>query len=73
MNKLALLAGTDIPVPELELTLHQPRIREIAFIGELEYFMVLQLLCFDKQSLIAANPQGKTALSHMNNFQIFMI
>ena len=72
MNKLALLAGTDIPVPELELTLHQPRIREIAFIGELEYFMVLQLLCFDKQSLIAANPQGKTALSHMNNFQIFM-
>jgi hypothetical protein len=32
--RLALMAGTDIPIPECQLTLHQPSIREIAFIGE---------------------------------------
>ena len=72
MNKLALLTGVDIPIPELQLTLHQPRIREIAYVGEIEYFMTLQLLCFDKQAIMAANPKGSFALSIMSDFQIFM-
>lgn len=72
LNKLALLAGTDIPVPSLGLTLHQPRIKEIAFVGELEYFMSLQLLCFDKSAIIAANQKDASNLSIMSDFQIFM-
>ena len=72
MNKLALLTGVDIPIPDLQLTLHQPRIREIAYVGELEYFLTLQLLCFDKQTIIAANAQGSSALVNMSNFQILM-
>lgn len=34
--------------------------------------MTLQLLCFDKQAIIAANPKGASNLSTMSNFQIFM-
>ena len=72
MNKLALLTGVDIPIPELQLTLHQPRIREIAYVGELEYFLTLQLLCFDKNAIMAANPKGSSVLQIMSDFQIFM-
>ena len=72
MNKLQLISGVDIPIPELELTIHQPTIREISFLGELEYFSSLSLLCFNKATLIAANPKGASRLTEMNDFQIFM-
>jgi len=41
VNKLQLFAGTDIPIPALELTVHQPTIKEISYVGELEYFSSL--------------------------------
>lgn len=69
---LQLMSGTDIPVPSLEISLHQPTIREISFMGEEQYFSALQILCFNKQIILASNPQGSSALSAMNNFQIFM-
>lgn len=69
---LQLIAGTDIPIPELSVSLHQPTIKEIAFIGEEQYFSALQMLCFNKQIIVASNPQGSSALQAMNNFQIFM-
>lgn len=69
---LQLMAGTDIPIPALETSLHQPTIKEISFLGEEQYFSALQILCFNKQIIIAANPQGSSALKAMNNFQIFM-
>ena len=72
MNKLALLTGVDIPIPDLQLTLHQPKIREISYIGELNYFSALQTLCFNKDTIIAANPKGASYLAAMNDFQIFM-
>lgn len=72
MNKLALLTGVDIPIPDLQLTLHQPTIREISYIGELNYFSALQTLCFNKNTIIAANPKGASSLSVMTDFQIFM-
>lgn len=73
MNKLALLSGIDIPIPDLQLTMHQPTIKDISYMGELEYFSILQLLCFNKATLIAANPKGASSLSAMNDFQIFMM
>lgn len=73
MNKLALLAGVDIPIPDLQLVLHQPSIKEISYVGELEYFSALQTLCFNKDTILAANPQGASRLSTMNDFQIFMM
>jgi hypothetical protein len=36
--RLALMCGTDLPIPELQVTLHQPTIKEISLIGEREFF-----------------------------------
>lgn len=67
-NKLALIAGIDIPIPQLQLTLHQPSIKEIALIGDLDFFTGIQCLNINK-NMIA---QGETLLENTNNFQIFM-
>lgn len=72
MNKLQLIAGVDIAIPELQTSLHQPRIKEIAYLGEIEYFSVLSTFCFNKELLMAQNPQGASNLAPMSNFQIFM-
>ena len=37
-TRLALMCGIDFPVPECQLTIHQPRIKEIALIGEADFF-----------------------------------
>lgn len=66
--RLALMAGTDIPIPECQLVLHQTKIKEIAFIGEKEFFMGVQCLNIRK-SMIS---QGESLLADTNNFQIFM-
>ena len=72
MDTIKLMTGADIPIPELGATLHQPTILEISYIGEMEYFATMQLLGFDKNVIIASNPQGASDLVAMNNFQIFM-
>lgn len=73
MNSLALMAGTNIPVVELQTTIHQPKIAEIALIGEEEYFLALQLVCFNRKVLLASQTgQGASSLAALNNFQIFM-
>ena len=46
------MAGIDIPIPELQLTVHVPTIKDIAYIGETKFFMAVQYLCLDKESLI---------------------
>ncbi len=66
--RLALMAGTDIPMPEIQLTIHQPRIREIALMGEPDFFAAAQYLGLQKEQLI----EDKSLLSKMNNFQILM-
>ena len=65
---LALMCGTDIPIPECQLVIHQPRMREIALIGDTDFFTAIQTLCVNK-NMIA---QGETLLADTNNFQIFM-
>lgn len=40
--------------------------------GELNYFSTMQLLCFDKNVIMMANPEGASHLSEMSDFQIFM-
>lgn len=66
--RLALMAGSDIPIPECKLILHQPSIKEIAFLGEDEFFIGVQCLSLNK-SMFA---KDKDALSEVTNFQIFM-
>ena len=67
-TRLALMCGTDIPVPECQLTIHQPRIKEIALIGESEFFSGIQCLCLNKSMFV----KDESALANTNNFQIFM-
>ena len=66
--RLALMCGTDIPVPELKTTIHQPTIKEISYIGEQEFFIGLQTLSINKNMLA----QGNSVLESTTNFQIFM-
>ena len=67
-TRLALMAGSDIPIPECQLTLHQPTIKEISFMGEEDFFKGVQCLCLHKAMFV----EDKDALSNINNFQIFM-
>lgn len=62
------MAGIDIPIPELQLIVHVPTIKEIALMGETKFFMAVQYLCLDKESLI----QDETLLSSLTNFQVLM-
>ena len=67
-TRLALMCGIDYPVPECQLTIHQPRIKEIALIGEDNFFTGIQCLCLNKTMFI----KDESLLSNTNNFQIFM-
>lgn len=66
---LALMTGIDIPIPELQLTLHQPTIKEISYMGDRNFLIGISCLCVDKK---AVTIEDKTLLDNINNFQIFM-
>ena len=66
--RLALMAGIDIPVPECQIVIHQPTIKEIAYLGETDFFTGVQCLCIHKTMCI----QDESLLANTSNFQIFM-
>ena len=68
--RLAMMCGTDLPVPECQLVIHQPKIKEIALLGEQDFFIGAQCLTLNKSMFIT---EGKDVLSNTNNFQIFMM
>ena len=65
--RLALMTGVDIPIPELQVTIHQPTIKEISMIGEQDFFIGIQMLCIDKKMYI----EDENLLANTTNFQIF--
>ena len=67
-TRLALMCGTDYPVPECQLVIHQPRIKEIALLGEQDFFSGVQCLCLNKTMFV----KDESLLANTNNFQIFM-
>ena len=67
-TRLALMCGSDIPIPECQLNVHQPRIKEIALIGEKDFFAGIQCLCLNKSMFV----KDESLLDTTNNFQIFM-
>ena len=68
VSDLALMTGIDIPIVECQLILHQPKIKEIALIGESHFFTAVQCLCLSKTSFI----EDESLLNSTSNFQIFM-
>lgn len=69
LDSLLLLSGNDIPFPEAQVTIHQPILKEIAYIGEEAFFVGCGFLDFSKNLL---NEQDKVRLSNYNDFDIFM-
>lgn len=69
INELQLLAGTDIPFPEAQVTIHQPTLKELSYLGEDKFAYGYQLLKFSKDIL---NEQDKINLSNYSDFDILM-
>lgn len=69
MDELLLLSGNDIPFPEARVTIHQPRLREIAYIGEENFFTGCEFLNFSKDML---QEKDKVNLINQTNFEILM-
>lgn len=68
--RLALMCGTDLPIPQCQLIIHQPTITEISLIGDNIYFTGAQCLTLHKNMFVN---EGKEALNDITNFQIFMM
>lgn len=62
------MTGADIPIPDMQLTLHIPTLKEIAFMGESNFFTAVQYLCLNKEMLV----QDEILLSSLSNFQVLM-
>ena len=68
-NDLLYLSGNDIPFVEAQITIHQPIIKEIAYIGEEVFFTGCELINFSKDIL---SEQDKMNLEDKSNFDILI-
>ena len=69
INDLLLLSGNDIPFVPAQITIHQPTIKEIAYLGEEAFFTGCQLLNFSKNIL---SEEDKVHLENKSNFDILI-
>lgn len=69
VNDLLLLSGNNIPFVPAQITIHQPTIKEIAYIGEEAFFAGCQLLDFSKNIL---SGEDKVNLEERTNFDILI-
>ena len=70
IDELLLLSGNDLPFPEARLIIHQPRLKEIAYITEQRFWPGCELLKFNKEVL---SDEDKIDLSNRSNFNIIMM
>ena len=66
--KLALMTGIDFPIPELQVIIHQPTLKEISMIGETDFFLGIQVLSINKNVYI----QDEQILQQVTNFDVFI-
>lgn len=69
LNDLLLLSGVDIPFIEAQISIHQPTLKEISYIGEESFFIGSEILTFNKNIL---SDKDKTVLEDKDDFEIFM-
>ena len=69
LDKLILQTGEDISFPQARLTIHQPKIKEISYMGEANFHRGSQFLLFNKNIL---SSEDKLNLENQSNFNIFM-
>ena len=69
IDELLLITGNDILFSQANIVIHQPHLKEIGMLGELNFLTGVQFLLFDKNKLLAKDKNGLEAQS---NFDIFM-
>jgi len=69
INELLLLSGNDVPIEEINLLLHPPTIKEIALIGEDNFYAGCEFWRFTKNRL---SQEDKSRLENITNFEIIM-
>lgn len=69
LNELLLLSKNDIPFPQAGVTIHQPTIKQIGYIGQDSFYTGCGLLNFSKQDY---SLQGNNNLENKSNFDILM-
>ena len=69
INKLLLLSGNDIPFEEAKIIIHQPIIKQIAYIGEDAFYSGCQYLNFSKNNL---SDEDKNRLDYLSDFEVLM-
>lgn len=68
-NDLLYLSGNDIPFIEAQIIIHQPTIKEVAYIGEEAFFTGCELINFSKNNL---SEEDKNNLENQTNFDILI-
>ena len=69
MDELLLLSGNDILMAEAGIYIRQPRLKDIAYLGEERFYMGCELLNFSKDIL---QEKDKSILGDKTNFEIIM-
>ena len=69
LDSLLLLSGNDIPFTEANITIHNPTLKEIAYVGEENFLKGYQLLNISKQFL---PEEGKLSLGDISDFDILI-
>ena len=57
-TRLAMMCGIDIPIPQCELIIHQPRIKEIALIGEKDFFLKQKFKAVSETIKLVSDKEG---------------
>ena len=68
-NELLLLSGEDIPFVEAQISIHQPRLKEISLINEENFLAGCQFINFTKDKL---EEKDRIGLENKSDFEIFM-
>lgn len=69
INKLLLQLGSDIPFVEAQIDIHQPKMNEVALIGENTVYNACFFIDFQKDLL---SEEDRSDLDNKTNFEIFM-
>lgn len=76
IDRLTLISGVDIVIPELKTSLHQPTIKEIAYVGEKDFYEAAEILTVDKEKFVPRleniPEEDKNVLLQMSNFELFL-
>ena len=69
INKLLLQTGGEIPFLSAGVTIHNPSLKEIGFIGDKDFLIGCHFLCFNRENL---SDEDKVNLEDKSDFEIFM-